>query len=242
MKKLKKIYLKGNLEKFLDNEEYFEINFKSARDAMQCLKIQINGFRSEILNGVYSITEIKDEESVSLLSFDSECGDIIISPEISGSGLDPFEYIAVGALIVGGAYFLAPSIVPGFISAGSGTLGIGVSAGGLGATAFTAFGSAITYGNIALFGTGLALAGLAGLIAPTPKLNLGDVQDSDDKASFLFSGAKNVSAEGIPIPLIYGTCVVGSIVIASGISIDDILDTSLEVVSGGDKPVRSGLI
>lgn len=66
-------------------------------------------------------------------------------------------------------------------------------------------------------GIGIALGGVAAMLAPTPQVG-GDAERVDEKASFLFNGAVNKSEQGGPIPLVYGTALVGSTVI--NVSVD----------------------
>jgi len=85
-------------------------------------------------------------------------------------------------------------------------------------------------------GAALALGGVAQLLTPTPQLGttatgtsgagLGGIagvgQDSgkDPRKSYSFSGIQNVSRQGLPINLIYGETIVGSIVASAGIDVD----------------------
>ncbi len=39
----------------------------------------------------------------------------------------------------------------------------------------------------------------------------------DPQASYSFSGTQNTSRQGVPIPLVYGEMIVGSIVISAGV-------------------------
>jgi predicted phage tail protein len=91
---------------------------------------------------------------------------------------------------------------------------------------------------IGSLGAALVLGGVAQLITPTPQLGttatgnaaggtgLGGIggvgQDSakDPRKSYSFSGIQNVSRQGLPISLIYGETIVGSIVASAGIDVD----------------------
>ena len=44
----------------------------------------------------------------------------------------------------------------------------------------------------------------------------------DERPSFLFNGAANLIQAGHPVPLVYGTHMVGSIVISAGVDVEDI--------------------
>ena len=88
-----------------------------------------------------------------------------------------------------------------------------------------AIGPAVAFAGIGLktlaFGIGasLALGGVAQLLTPTPKPPTGADSNSDPRKSYSFSGIQNVTRQGVPIPVIYGEVLTGSIVISAGIDI-----------------------
>ncbi len=104
-----------------------------------------------------------------------------------------------------------------------------MTAGGASPFAAGAFGAAGAYGglagNILLGGFAMALGGVSMMLAPTPKAD-----DNADKGSFLFNGATNVSAQGGPVPLVYGDVLTGSVV--GSLSITDEQVTISAVASG----------
>lgn len=85
--------------------------------------------------------------------------------------------------------------------------------------------------GVALFGVALApiafgigasliLGGVAQLLAPTP---LTGNEDKDPKQkTYSFSGIQNTSRSGLPVPIIYGETVVGSITISAGINVENV--------------------
>ena len=64
-------------------------------------------------------------------------------------------------------------------------------------------------------GTGLVLGGLAQLLTKMPKAE--GFKDSDDLKSSSFSNLANMTAQGAPVPLIYGKMMVGSKVLSQGV-------------------------
>jgi predicted phage tail protein len=58
--------------------------------------------------------------------------------------------------------------------------------------------------------------GIAQLLTPTPKISK---DEGDPRKSFSFSGIQNVSRAGVPVPVVYGETLVGSVVISAGIDI-----------------------
>jgi predicted phage tail protein len=102
---------------------------------------------------------------------------------------------AAGRIIAGVALVAASFIIPGSAA----VLGIGLQ------------------GLTASIGVSLALGGVAQLLTPVPGTPKDDA--TDPRKSFSFSGIQNVSRSGVPVPIIYGETLVGSVVISAGIDI-----------------------
>jgi predicted phage tail protein len=45
---------------------------------------------------------------------------------------------------------------------------------------------------------------------------------TDPKRSYSFSGVQNVSRQGVPVPVVYGEVLIGSIVISAGITTEKV--------------------
>jgi predicted phage tail protein len=77
---------------------------------------------------------------------------------------------------------------------------------------------AVAFGTQAglLAGIGLVLGGVAQLLTPTPKISQ---DEGDPRKSFSFSGIQNTNRAGVPVPVVYGETLVGSVVISAGIDI-----------------------
>lgn len=71
--------------------------------------------------------------------------------------------------------------------------------------------------KIGLIGGALILGGVAQLLTPTPKVPQGSDGQDDPRKSYSFSGIQNVSRAGVPVPIVYGETVVGSVLISAGI-------------------------
>jgi predicted phage tail protein len=65
-------------------------------------------------------------------------------------------------------------------------------------------------------GASLILGGVAQLLTPTPKTSK---DEGDPRKSFSFSGIQNTNRAGVPVPVVYGETLVGSVVISAGIDI-----------------------
>jgi predicted phage tail protein len=68
-------------------------------------------------------------------------------------------------------------------------------------------------------GASLVLGGVAQLLSPVP--TTGKDEKDPKNQSYSFSGIQNTSRAGLPIPVIYGEVVVGSLVISSGTVVKD---------------------
>ena len=111
-------------------------------------------------------------------------------PVVAGAG-------AVGRILIGVALIAASIFIPGST-----------------AIFATTFGK-ISLG-VGLFGASLVIGGIAQLLTPTPKISQ---DEGDPRKSFSFSGIQNTSRAGVPVPVVYGETLVGSVVISAGIDI-----------------------
>ena len=78
-----------------------------------------------------------------------------------------------------------------------------------------AFGVALN-GVVLGIGASLVIGGVAQLLTPTPTTSK---DEGDPRKSFSFSGIQNVSRAGVPVPVVYGETLTGSVVISAGIDI-----------------------
>ena len=124
--------------------------------------------------------------------------EILITPVIAGAGGNVGK-ILLGAVLIGAA-FMVPG---GIISASWGT---GITFG-TGAAGFAAK-------SMLYIGAGLVFGGIAGLLTPTPKT---PEQTEDPRESFNFSGITNTNAAGVPVPIVLGRTITGSVVVSAGI-------------------------
>jgi predicted phage tail protein len=132
---------------------------------------------------------------------------ISIIPVIAGAG-GGFTKILIGIGLIAAAILLGP-VAGGFLG-----LGAGFVSGATAAAASTIVGG---------IGLSLALGGVAQLLTPTPRLNsAGTDAETDPRRSYSFSGVQNVSRQGVPVPVVYGEVIVGSIVVSTGISTEKV--------------------
>lgn len=123
--------------------------------------------------------------------------DIRIAPIILGSGRGGFFQVILGAALIG------LSFVPGLnaaVWAGASTTWAGLS--------FS-------------LGVGMLLGGVSQLLTRQPK-GLAGVESVDNGASYNFNGPVNVTAQGNPVPVLYGEMIVGSVTVSGDMYSEDI--------------------
>lgn len=182
---------------------------ETPRQAVSALRANFPDFAEQIKDGHYAFAiGAYPEDFVPLRAAEDwdfvvpPGRDIHMVPVVEGEG--PVALLAAGAAIVGGTA----------AAAGVFTLGL---------TAFSAVAFAgVTWGQLALFGVSLALSGVAQLLSPTPKAaDFTQQERPESRPSFIFSGPVNVVEQGGPVPLVYGRMLVGSVVISSGLSVEE---------------------
>lgn len=165
----------------------FEAEIASAAEAVRFLLTNFPHLEPVLAQGHYRVTAGTYDLDESELAHPIGQQAIKIVPVISGAG-------GVGRIIAGIALI-------------AGALIIGQP--WLGAFAFNAMISV---------GAGLVLGGVSQLLTPTPQLKLtGSDSQDDPRRSYSFSSVQQTSREGVPVPVIYGERIVGSVVISGGI-------------------------
>jgi len=191
---LRKIRLYGQLAKFVGHR-VLEADVSTAAEAVRFLVTNWPELERHMVDQHYRVrtaaTDLGGEDLHNPIG-----QELRIIPVIAGAG-------AVGRILLGAALIAASFFFP----AAAGT----AAALKIGASTFTATGAAIFF-----IGTSLVLGGIAQLLTPTPRLAK---DDNDPRKSFSFSGIQNTSRPGVPVPVVYGEILVGSVVVSAGIDI-----------------------
>ena len=189
---LKKIKVYGTLKKFLGQSE-FEVDLNSPRDAISFLVCNFKGIEDHMKEQLYTIQVGAKVITEDLLNLNTQ-DDIKIIPLVHGNW---------GFFIVLVLKFLGGKV--------GGTL--------LGSKLLATFAaSALT-----TIGTSMIIDGVTNLIAPQQNTQapVGGGQDSLDPAAlasnYSFTGLTNISNAGVPVNLVYGEILVGSIVVSNGV-------------------------
>jgi len=207
---LRKIKVYGSLAKFL-KRRVFQADVANPAEAVRFLLANFPTVRSHMSDQYYKVLisnnalDIGDQPEQLHYPIGAE-EEIKIVPVMAGAG-------GVGKILAGVA-LIAAAIILGPVAGGF--LGLGVT-GAIGGSAAVAIGT---------IGASLVLGGVAQLISPVPQLGvsagLGETFSSQDpRKSYNFSGIQNVSRQGVPVPIVYGETIVGSVTVSAAILTDD---------------------
>jgi len=197
---LRKIKLYGKLAKFIGHR-VLEADVATAAEAVRFLLANWPELEAHMSDQHYRVSIGTYDLDLEELHHPAGAAPISFVPVVTGAG-------AVGRIIAGIALIA--------LSFGIASLAAGAAlAGSLSGFAL----QAIAFGTQAglLAGIGLALGGVAQLLTPTPKVPQGADKQDDPRKSYSFSGIQNTSRQGVPVPIVYGETLVGSVVISAGI-------------------------
>lgn len=187
---LRKIKLYGKLAKFIGKRVLYA-DVASTAEAVRFLLANWPQLEGHMSNQHYRVSVGDYELTEDELGHPIGQQEIKFVPVVSGAG-------ATGRIIAGIALIALASFVT------FGILGGAIPAGAI---------------NAAVFGVGVSLVigGVAELLTPTPRVPQGPDTQDDPRKSYSFSSIQNTSRQGTPVPIVYGRCIVGSVVISGGI-------------------------
>ena len=189
---LRKIKVYGRLRKFLGQAE-FEADAKNVVEVVSFLRCNFKGIEKHMLNQAYYISCGETVITEDLLTLEST-NDIKIVPLASGN----FFGILIGA----GLKFLGGKI--------GGTL--------LGSKLLATFATTA----LTSIGTSMLVSGVTSMLTPQ-KQNTNSAASNMDRldpaalaSNYSFTGLDNVSQAGVPVNLVFGEIMVGSITVSNG--------------------------
>ena len=189
---LKKIKVYGTLRKFLGQAE-FEVDLNTPREAISFLVCNFKGIEKHMAEQFYTIQVGARVITEDLLNFNTQ-EDIKIIPVVHGN----FFQILLGIGSLLGSSALPQTILGSKLLATVAT------------TALTSI------------GTSMVVDGVTSML--TPQQNTSSAvsgQDSLDPSAlasnYSFTGLTNISNAGVPVNLVYGEILVGSIVVSNGV-------------------------
>ena len=226
---MKRVVLRGELGKQFGRIHKFDLT--TPAEAIRALCANFEGFQQALVTagerGIGYIVQVGKAAIDEVDEIHNPTGqdeEISITPVLAGAGG------GVGKILTGVA-LVAAAIV--FAPAGAGFLGLG--AGATTAAGFTL--GAAASSAIGFIGASLILSGTAQLLSPQPadlpgltgatggRRNSFDPVNNDpadNRSSYIYNGAVNLTAQGNPVPICYGRMRVGSVVVSAGVSTTDI--------------------
>ena len=184
---LRKIKLYGKLAKFIGHR-VLEADVATAAEAVRFLLANWPELEAHMSDQHYRVSIGTYDIDLEELHHPAGAAPISFVPVVTGAG-------AVGRIIAGVALLAAAIFIPGF----------------------AAWAGPTAYALIIGVGSSLLLGGVAQLLTPTPKVPQGADKQDDPRKSYSFSGIQNTSRQGVPVPIVYGETLVGSVVISAGI-------------------------
>ena len=226
---MKRVVLRGELGKQFGRIHKFDLN--TPAEAIRALCANFEGFQQALVTagerGVGYIVQVGKAAIDEVDEIHNPTGqdeEISITPVLAGAGG------GVGKILTGVA-LVAAAIV--FAPLGAGFLGLGAGALSSGSVAALSVASSV----VGFIGTSLILSGTAQLLSPQPaelpgltggsagRRNSFDPENNDpadNRSSYIYNGAVNLTAQGNPVPICYGRMRVGSVVVSAGVSTTDI--------------------
>jgi len=125
-----------------------------------------------------------------------------------------------GAKIIMGVALIAIAIAAPYAIAAVGGAAMPATLGAALGTAIPGTFGLATFQGLAMMGAMMALGGIVQLLSPQPKTNY-DGREGANENSFIYGGPTNTSEQGGPVPLIYGTMIVGAHTIVRGVRPED---------------------
>lgn len=180
----------------------FQAKVSNTAEAVRFLIANFPTLEHEMANQYYRVSVNNVDIDKTELHDPVGVAEIKIVPVITGSGRG-FGKILLGAALIG-LSFLSFPMAGGGMTAG---LGVGFAKG---------------FAKVSLISKGLASIGLALVLSGIADLFTPEVEpEADDPLSANFSNAINTTLATVPIPILYGECITGSVVISAGIETAD---------------------
>tara|TARA_R100000781_G_scaffold464_2_gene766 strand:- start:10850 stop:11437 length:588 start_codon:yes stop_codon:yes gene_type:complete len=187
----RKIKLYGDLAEFVGVKE-IETEVHTVADAIKCLIGNYPQAENYMMDKSYKVIVNEKPRTLEELHFPTGQSDIKIVPVISGQGRG-LGQILLGVALIGLSFSGGLFLNPMSFKAGA-TIGAGAKA---------------TFA----IGASLVLGGVSAMLTPVTEF------EEETPNSFQFNSPINTSIAGLPVPILYGERMVGSVVISAGINV-----------------------
>jgi predicted phage tail protein len=200
---LRKIKLYGPLAEFI-GRRVLQADIATAAEAVRFLVANFPGVEQHMADQHYRVSTGNFDLSLDELHYPAGQEEVRIVPVVVGAGG------STGKILLGIGLIAASFLLPGAGAFGTTSI-FGVSAAQGGAV-LAGIGTALS-----VVGASLVLGGVAQLLSPVPKVAQGVDTQSDPRKSYSFSGIQQTSRQGVPVPVVYGKTLTGSVVISAGV-------------------------
>jgi len=202
-----RVCLYGNLARF---GRRIDLHVMTAAEALHALVMQSGEFRRQFAEGLYQVriagSDLNDDQLHARLHEKLPVGAVVhLVPRLQGASHRGLLQLFAGAALI------AASFIPG----------VNAFAWTVGATTLSLSGTAFS------LGASLMLGGAAQLLAPRTATG----NDQNAKSTW-FSGTENMTAQGAPVPVLYGEMRVGSRVISQAVATRDMSGDGKVIVIG----------
>jgi predicted phage tail protein len=196
---LREIRVYGRLAKFL-GRRVFKAEVANAAEAVRFLLANFPAIERHMADQHYKVIVGGYQLNKDELHDPAGQQEIKIVPVLAGAGGNAG---GIGQIIAGVALIAASIFIPGS------TVLLGVTFGKISL-------------SVGLLGASLVLGGVAQLLTPVPTLPSGPDTETDPRKTYSFSGIQQTSRQGVPVPVVYGETIVGSVVISAGIDTEKV--------------------
>ena len=232
---LRTVYLYGVLGRRYGWRHAFDI--ETLPEAVWALDANHPGFKRDFLRGpAYSFVKGATRRAgipmaLAEVAMPLSRHDLHIVPAAyghgGGNGGLTVGKIVLGVAMIAGAFFTAGATALGTAAAAASAEGLGIPASaaglGLGFSVELPLIGAVTYGRIAGIGAMIALGGVSQLLSPTPHAAPSySAERPEARPSFIYNGPTNTAEQGGPVPVVYGRMRVGSALVSSSVSTDQV--------------------
>lgn len=199
---MRNIILYGKLAKKYGRRHRLDV--QTAAEAVRAMAANYPEFMKDIREGSWHVVRGEHIDKGVDLDIEQYAGlslgdkDIHIAPYIAGSKRGGILKILLGVAMIATGFAFGLTAV-----------------GGMGAPAFGGALGGVTYGNMAIMGTILALGGVAQMLAP-------ESNNEEESQSYIMNGPGNTSSQGVPVPVVYGEVITGGVLVSGGIDVEKI--------------------
>jgi predicted phage tail protein len=203
------IRLYGPLAKFIGRKT-FEVDISTAAESIRFLEVTFPQIKRHMRDQWYVITVGRHKLGLNELHYPIGNQELRIIPVFSGA-------ITLDQILNPSGGTSNPNNVPTTSSSSSSSASVGGLLGGLisaisGASPILAIGAAVVGIGALYVANQLSKPAAQVGVSATPIKT-----DNDPRTNFSFNGIQNTARAGVPVPIVYGEVVTGSVVISAGI-------------------------